>query len=346
MKHLRVLHLTQPYMLPPQSLEGYSEQEQQVFKTDFDVVTALRGLGHEVASLGVEDELRPIQEAIREHRPHVVFNLVEAFAGLAELDQHVVSYLELLGVPYTGCNPRGLVLSRGKALSKKLVHYHRIHVPKFNVFPRGRKVRRTGGLELPAIVKSLTEESSQGISQASVVDSDEKFVERVAFIHESVGTDAIAEQYIDGRELYVGVLGNERLTVLPTWELWFENLAPGDVAIATSKAKHDVKYQKRKGVFQGPAEGIDPSVEARIQRTTARIYRILGLDGYARIDYRLDGEGRVWFLEANPNPDIAGNEEFACSAEEAGIPYRKLIQRIVNLGLRRTQGRPIARRGE
>lgn len=338
MKSLRVLHLTQPWMLPPEDPGACTEQQRQAFKTDLDVVTTLRALGHEVQSLGVEDELRPIQAAIRMVRPHIVFNLVEAFAGLAELDQHVVSYLELLGVHYTGCNPRGLVLARGKALSKKLLAYHRIAVPRFNVFPRGCKVRRTGGLALPVIVKSLTEESSQGISQASYVEDDEHLAERVAFIHDSIGTDAIAEQYIHGREVYVGVLGNERLTVLTPWEIFFENMAPGDVPIATSKAKHDVEYQKRRGIASGPAENLDDVVRSRLVRTTRRIYKILGLDGYARVDYRLDEAGVPWFLEANPNNDIAENEEFAGAAEDAGIPYPRLIQRIVNLGLGRRRG--------
>lgn len=335
MKPLRVLHLTQPYMLPPDTKEGYSEAEINVWKTDYDVVSTLRGMGHEVESLGVEDELRPIQVAIRWFKPDIVFNLVEAFAGLAELDQHVVSYLELMDGRYTGCNPRGLVLARGKALSKKLVHYHRIAAPAFNVFPRGRKVKRKGGLQLPVIVKSLTMESSQGISQASVCDTDEKLAERVAFIHEHIGTDAIGEQYIDGRELYVGVLGNERLTVLPPWEITFENLAPGDTPIATAAVKHDVEYQKRRGIFHGLAQGLDPAVERRLLSQTKRVYKILKLDGYARVDWRLDADGRPWFLEANPNAEIAKEEELASSAEFAGIDYEQLLSRIVSLGLKR-----------
>ncbi|MBL8858378.1 MAG: D-alanine--D-alanine ligase [Planctomycetes bacterium] len=335
MKRLRVLHLTQPWMLPPPDPENYGEKERKVWKTDYDVVSTLRELGHEVQSLGVEDELQPIRSAIEGFKPHIVFNLVEAFAGMAELDQHVVSYLELLGVPYTGCSPRGLVLARSKALSKKILAYHRIRSPKFDVFPLNRKVRRRADLPLPLFVKSLTEESSQGISQASIVETDAKLAERVAFIHSHLGTDAIAEQYIEGRELYVGVVGNERVQILPTWEITFENLPAGHAAIATSKVKHNPEYQEKAGIMQGPAEALPPEVERSIAQVTRRIYRALEIDGYARIDYRLGTDDKLYFLEANPNPEIARDEELASSAEIAGLEYPDLIKKIVNLGLKR-----------
>ena len=189
-----------------------------------------------------------------------------SFRARSIYDQNVVSYLELMRVPYTGCNPRGLMLARGKDLSKTLVHYHRIPVPAFAVFPKHRKVKRPTRLALPLIVKSLSEDASWGISQASVVDTDEKLVERVNFIHEKIGTAAIAEQYIEGRELYVGVLGNDRLRVLPIWELEFRNLAQGAWPIATEKVKHDPDYQERRGILHGPAKDLAPEIRARIER--------------------------------------------------------------------------------
>src|SRR6476646_6275226 len=239
MKRLRVLVLVHPELVPPDSLKGHSEQEINEWKTEYDVVSTLRAAGHEVRPLGVENELKPIRDEIESWKPTVVFNLLEQFHGEAVYDQNVASYLELLKVPYTGCNPRGLMLARGKDLSKTLVHYHRVPVPAFAVFPMRRKVKRPKRLALPLIVKSLSEDASWGISQASVVDTDEKLAERVAFIHERIGTAAIAEQYIDGRELYVGVLGNERLRVLPVWELKFGSIAKGARPIATEKVKHD-----------------------------------------------------------------------------------------------------------
>src|SRR5580704_16232125 len=154
--------------------------------------------------------------------------MLEQFHHEPVYDQHIPSFLELMKVPYTGCNPRGLILARGKDLSKTLVHSRRVAVPAFAVFPMNRKVRRPARLALPLIVKSLNEDGSYGISQASVVDTDEKLAERVGFIHERIGTPAIVEQYIEGREIYVGVLGNDRLRVLPVWELTFGNMADGD----------------------------------------------------------------------------------------------------------------------
>ena len=188
MKRLRVLVLMHPDLVPPDSLDGHSEQEINNWKTEYDVVSTLRAAGHDVRPLGVQDELKPIRDEIESWKPDVVFNLLEQFHGEAVYDQNVASYLELMRVPYTGCNPRGLVLARGKDLSKKLLAYHRIPLPAFAVFPLRRKVKRPARLGLPLIVKSLNEDASWGIAQASVVDSDEKLAERVTFIHERIGT--------------------------------------------------------------------------------------------------------------------------------------------------------------
>jgi D-alanine-D-alanine ligase len=335
MKRLRVLVLVHPDLIPPESSKGYTEQEKNVWKTEYDVVTTLRAAGHEVRPLGVHDELKPIRDDIEAWKPDVVFTLLEQFQGEAIYDQNVVSYLELLRVPYTGCNPRGLMLARGKDLSKTLVQHHRVPVPDFAVFPMHRKVKRSARLALPLIVKSVNEDASYGISQASVVDSDDKLVERVKFIHERIGTAAIAEEYIEGREIYVGIVGNDRLLVLPVWELQFKNMPQGDWLIATEKVKHDTDYQERRGILHGPAKDLTPELTARIQGLAKRIYRTLELDGYARIDFRLAADGTPYFLEANPNPEIAESEEFATAARHVGMDYPDLLQRIVALGMRR-----------
>ena len=334
MKKLRVLLLTHPDLVPPDSLRGVSAQEAHSWKTEFDVVTTLRGSGHEVMPLGVKDELAPIRDAVETFKPHVVFNLLEEFHGEAVYDHSVVSYLELLRVPYTGCNPRGLVLARGKDVSKNRVHYHRVPVPDYAVFPMGRKVRRPPRLALPLIVKSLIEDASMGIAQASVVETDDALQERVVFIHDKIGTAAIAEQYIEGREIYVGVLGNDRRRVLPVWELQFGELQ-GKHPIATQMVKHNLDYQKRHGVEEGPAKGLTPQIESRIRNLVRRICRTLDLDGYARIDFRLAGDGTPYFIEANPNPEIAKIEEFAKSAQHDGLKYPDLLNRILQLGIAR-----------
>ena len=336
-RKLRVVVLVHPSMMPPENTRGYSEKEIFEWKTEYDVITTLRELGHEVQPVAVSDELTPIGTVISEFKPDLAFNLLEEFLGRQEFDHHVVSYLELMQLPYTGCHPRGLVLSRDKALSKKLLAFHHLTVPKFAVFPRGRRVQRPKGLEFPLIVKSLVHEASLGISQASIVDSDEKLAERVAFIHQRNKTDAIAEQYIEGRELYAAIIGNTRLEVLPAWELVFENMPHGAVPIATAHVKHNPEYQKRRGIYQQAAEDISDAMREHITKTSKRIARILDLDGYNRIDYRMDAEGKLYFLEANPNPDIARSEEFASAAEYAGIDYPDLLQRVLTLGLKRAE---------
>ena len=223
---LRVLALVHEHLVPPETLPEGVDPVAAQWRTEYDVVSTLRALGHEVRPLGVHDDLGDIRRMIQEWKPQIAFNLLEAFDDVTIFDQNVVSHLELLKLPYTGCNPRGLLLARDKSLSKKLLSYHRIPVPEFEVVRIGRPPRRPRRLAFPLMVKSLTQEASIGISQASVVESDEKLRERVAFIHESIGTAAIVEQYIDGRELYVGVLGNQVLQAMPVWELFFTNMPP------------------------------------------------------------------------------------------------------------------------
>jgi D-alanine-D-alanine ligase len=331
---LRILALVHRHLIPPDTIAEGTDLVAAPWRTEFDVISTLRSLGHEVKALGVHDDLGDIRRAAEEWKPHIAFNLLEGFDDITIFDQNVVSHLELLKLPYTGCNPRGLLLARDKSLSKKLLAYHRIQVPEFDVFRIGRPVRRLKRLAFPLMVKSLTQEASIGISQASVVDSEDKLQERVRFIHESIGTAAIVERYVEGRELYVGILGNQILQVLPVWELFFTNMPPDAKRIATDRVKWSVKYQKKYGIESGLARDLPDDVTARIQHVCKRAFRALELSGYARIDLRLDTAGTVWVIEANPNPQIAKGEDFAASAEKMGVPYDSLLQRIVNLGLR------------
>src|SRR5262245_10996259 len=322
------------HLIPPAKVEEGTDITSAPWRTEYDVVSTLTAMGHEVRPLPVHDDLGDIRRAAEEWKPHIAFNLLEGFDDVTIFDQNVVSHLELLKLAYTGCNPRGLLLARDKSLSKKLLAYHRIPVPEFDVFRSGRPIRRPKRLAFPLIVKSLTQEASIGVSQASVVDKDEKLKERVAFIHESIGTAAIAEQYIEGRELYVGVIGNQALQALPVWELFFTNMPPDVKRIATDRVKWSVKYQNKYGIESGLAKELPEALADQVQHICKRAFRALELSGYARIDLRLDAEGRVWVLEANPNPQVARGEDFAASAEKVGITYEQLMQRILNLGMR------------
>ncbi len=333
MKRLRILVLMHEDLVPPDSLNG-QKPETAEWKTEYDVVSTLRKLGHDVKPLGVKSDLGVLRAAIEEWKPHIAFNLLEEFDGVAVYDQNVVSYLELLRVPYTGCNPRGLMLARDKVLSKKLFSFHRIPFPEFMLVPQGRTVKRPSWLSFPLIVKSVTEEASLGISQASIVEDDDKLKERVSFIHHSVGTGALIEQYIEGRELYVGVKGNGHLHTFPVWELIMDNLPNDARRIATERVKWSRKYQDKYGIRSGEAINLPDGKGAEIQHLAKRVYRALGLSGYARIDLRMDAEGKVYVLEANPNPQIAHDEDFADAAEKAGYSYKDLMQELLNVGLR------------
>ena len=319
-------------LVPPEEVSGVDLATVE-WKTEFDVTTTLRDVGHEVNLVGVRDDLGVIRRTVKETKPHIAFNLLEEFKEVAGFDQNVVSYLELLGVRYTGCNPRGLMLSRDKGWSKKILSYHRILCPDFVVYPLGRKVKWTNRIPFPVIVKSISEEASLGISQASIVEDEQKLKERVEFVHQSIGTSAIVERYIEGRELYVGILGNQRLQVLPVWELILKNMPDDARPIATARVKWSVKYQKKYGIKSCEAKDLGKPMTDKIQQLAKRAYRILGLNGYARLDFRLDQDGKIFFLEANPNAQLAFGEDLAESAEGAGLSYEVLLQRILKLGL-------------
>jgi hypothetical protein len=264
-RKLRVLLLNHPALAAPDAAGDASEEEAAVWKTEYDVTATLRRLGHEVLKLHVQDELQPIRAAVEDWKPHVVFNLLEEFAGLAVFDQHVVSYLELLGAPYTGCNPRGLMLARGKGLAKTLVGYHRIRTPGFAVFPRGRKARRPRALAFPLIVKSLTEEASLGIAQASVVD-DAATASACLHPRELAGRAR--------RALHRGpffVASRQRRPRCFRLEL-ASTRSPRRSAIATARAS--TTSSQEKAACERQAEASRPS--PGIQRSR-RIYRILEL---------------------------------------------------------------------
>ena len=332
MKTLRILALVHDHLVPPEDTTGIDILEAE-WKMEYDVIETLREIGHDVRVLGINDNLGGIRPTVGLFKPHIVFNLMEAFAGVTTFDQNVVSYLELLGLPYTGCNPRGLILARDKALSKKLLAYHRIPVPEFTVVRPGRKVALPKRLTFPLIVKSLFFEASTGISQASVVENHEQLGRRATFIHEKLGTAAIVEQFIDGREIYVGVIGNERLDVLTPWEMSFAQMPDNRWKIATERVKWSTQYQKKHGIMTDQAR-LDSATIERMQRIAKRAYRALDLSGYARIDIRMDEEGRMYVLEANPNPNMAYGEDFSESAEAQGISYERLLDRLIALGLR------------
>ena len=311
-----------------------AELKTEDWKTEANVLAALGALGYPTEHLAIFDNLDLLRQKLETFAPDVLFNLADQFKNNRGFDQNIVSLLEMQGVPFTGCGATGLVLCKHKGISKKILSYHRIHTPSFVVIPRGQRIARPRQLKFPLLVKPVKEEASYGIAQASFVETDEQFRERVEFIHEKYDGDVIAEEYIAGRELYVSLMGNLRLNVFPIRELVFREVPPDEPKIATYRAKWDEEYRKRWGLQNQFAEDLEPALVAQIEQTCKRIYRLLTIDGYARIDLRLTAANEVYFIEANPNPILAEDEDFAQSAGKAGLPYPQLIDRIIRNGMK------------
>ena len=333
-RKLKVLQLfNTPYPTP----RGYEFKDEFAdpdnMYTENDVYQALLANGYEVQLLGIYDDLSPLFAQIKECPPDVIFNMVELFAGKTHFEKNIAAVLDIIGIPYTGASCECLFVCNDKALSKKILRFHRLRVARFHTFYRGHRVWRPRHIKLPAIIKPLCEEASRGISQASVADSDEAFNERIRFIHTNMGMDAIAEEYIEGRELYVTVVGNKQLLVLPPRELSFGQMSDDEPRIATYKAKWDEKYRQRWGIKSAFANKFPEGTKERIEEACKRAYRALNLRSYVRFDIRLSAEGRVYFIEPNANPCIARLDEVAQSAEKVGIPYEALIRKIVTLAL-------------
>jgi D-alanine-D-alanine ligase len=329
-KNLRILLLFDGTYYPDPA--KYDEfWEMPTWKTEADVRRALLALGHEVVPFGIHDELEILTDTLRNGGFDLVFNLCEAFRNERRLEPNVVSLMEMLGTRYSGCTSMGLRLCKDKGLTKEILGYHRLRTPKFLVAKRSRPPRNLRHIEYPAFIKPLQLESSEGISQYSFAPTEKDAVNRMKYVHERLGVDAIIEEYIEGRELYVSILGNEKLTVMPIRELLFREVPEGEPKFATFKAKWSEDYRKRWGISSDYAQGLEPALEARILETCKRIYRHLKMRGYGRIDLRVKANGEIYFIEANPNPSIAADEDFALSAAKAGIPYEELIAKILSL---------------
>jgi D-alanine-D-alanine ligase len=328
-KPQRVLVLVHKHLVPPETTTP-EEARAAEWRTEWDVISTLKARGHELLTIGVQDDLSPIRQSIEEFKPAIVFNLIEAFDGVNVFDQNVVSYLELLRMPYTGCNPRGLILARDKSLAKKLLAYHRIPAPGFTVVPMNRRAQLPKSLRFPMIVKSLTYEASIGISQASVVDTDEKLKERVEFIHESIRTAAIVEQYIEGRELTVAVIGEVAYPV---------------VEIEPKSGFYDYasKYTKGASVYTCPAK-LSTEMSKHVRELGLEAAQSLDCSGVSRVDLRLSEDDEPYVLEVNTLPGMTPTSLVPMAAAAKGMSYDQLVARILDLALADARGRNVEQR--
>ena len=332
-KKLKVLMVFDCQMTRPADHDYTEDLKEEAFKGYGEINNALKNNGHIVSMLGLHKDLRILIDEIEKNRPDVVFNVADVFNSQSRFDKNIAWILEMLDVPYTGATPAELLICNNKALSKQILSFHKIKVPHFYTFYRTRKVRRPKKIKLPLIVKPLCEEASRGISQASVVDSDKALSERVQFIHEKMGMDAIAEEYIDGREFYVSLMGHKRIISFPIREMKFGQVPEDEPRIATYKGKWDNEYRKKWGMRNVFIGKLPEGWEKKIFDTCKRAHRALNLKSYTRVDIRVTGEGNIYIIELNANPNLEKDDEFANSADKAGISFDSLVQKIINLAL-------------
>ncbi len=308
------------------TLKALREEEDR--PTEADVISCLKRLGHEVQTLAIYDDILSVVQKIHDLAPDVVFNLCESFLNDRAHEPNVPALLELLKIPYTGAGPEALLLCKDKALAKTLLSYHHIRMARFVVSRKRQPLRRIR-LKFPVFVKPADQESSEGIVKASFARNESDALERARFIHQSLNGDALIEEYVDGRELYVSLMGTNKVTVFPARELFFGDIPDGEPKFAHSKAKWDGEYRWKWKIKNAPAAEFPAGVEKKLTTEAKRIYMFLKIGGFGRIDMRLTPDNELIFIEANPNPSLAESDDFAQSAATAGLNYDTLIQRIV-----------------
>ena len=311
--------------------------EAKVEEAEYDVARALLANGHDVSMVGIGTELGPLIDRLAEFGPKLVFNGCEAFRGNARHEYAIAAVLEMHGYTHTGSPPTALLVARNKSLTKKILAYHGIRVPAFAEFHAGDGLVRPSELRFPLIVKPLLEDASVGIAQASVVENDDSLAERVRFIHEKFTQAAIVEELVEGRELYAGLIGNDKVEVLPLVELTFGEPETSEHRIATYKAKWDEEYRKRKKIRNVFAKGLPDALTTKISDICTTAFHALWLQDYGRVDLRLAHDDEVYVLEVNPNPFLAVENEMADAAEKAGLKYNEFVQRIVDEAVARAR---------
>ena len=311
------------------------EVEQKVEEAEYDVARALMAGGHEVLMVGIGDDVSPLLTKLAAFQPRLVFNGCEGFRKNARHEYAIAALLDMYGYRYTGSSPTALLVARNKSLTKKVLAFHGIRVPAFAEFHEGDALVRPSELRFPLIVKPLLEDASIGIAQASVVEDDASLKQRIEFIHAKYHQAAIVEELVEGREVYVGLIGNDDVEVLPLTEMTFGEPETTEHRIATYKAKWDEDYRKRKKIRNVFAKGVSDELTRRIGEICSTAFHALWLQDYGRVDVRLAHDDEVYVLEVNPNPFIADEHELAEAAKKSGLKYNAFIQRIVDEAMAR-----------
>jgi D-alanine-D-alanine ligase len=302
------------------------------------VARTLRKLGHRVSLLGVHGDVKRLIAGLARRKPDLVFNLMEMFGENVFGDIPVTGLLELLGVCYTGSGPGELYLSQDKGLTKKLLAFEDILYPRFAVFSHDTAFETGGNLRMPLFVKPLRSDASLGIGGKSLVQDWTALMERVNAIRKELDDAALAEEFIDGREFYVGVIGNSQPKALPPVEIDFTGFPEDVPRIMDSKAKWDERSKEYKGTRSVLAQ-LPDELRARLQKVAVDAYRALRVRDYGRVDIRLTDTGEIYVLEVNASCYLERNSEFAMAAGAAGMDYARLIERIVDLAVARRRGK-------
>ncbi len=334
MKSLSVLVLFDFPFAPPKDRLYKKALAEGDYQLQESALAALDRLGHKAWPFAIYGQIAPLVTEIRHKKPDVVLNLCDTFVNDRRHEPHVAGVLELLGCAYTGCPPEALSICRNKSWAKRVLEPLDVPVPHALTFSVGGRTKSAQGLKYPVIVKPLGLEGSDGISQSSFCANEAEAMERVKFLHESLKTDAYVEEFIEGRELYASVLGNERLQVLPTREIVFNKFPDDRPKIATFKAKWDKGFRDKWGI-KNVFPNLDDKIEEKLAALARTVYKALGLKGCGRLDLRLAEDGELYLLEVNPNPNLATDDEVALSARKAGMAYEDLIDRLLQLALQR-----------
>ena len=302
------------------------------------VARALKQGKHKVSVLGIHGDIGKLRLGLMRRKPDLVFNLMETFGDGQLGAVGVAGFLDLLGLPYTGGGPGEFYIQEDKALAKKLLAFDHIRYPEFAVFSRDADLETGGHLRMPLFVKPLRMDASIGIDAKSLVHSTRDMIERVAHIHKAVKDSALVEEYIEGREFYVGVLGNAEPQAFPPIEMDFSGMPEGMAHVLDAKAKWDEKSVEYKGTKAVVAD-VSDEVRGRLQKTALDAYRALRVREYGRIDMRLTESGDVYVIEVNASCYLEQSGEFASAAAVAGLDYTTLINRIADLACERNKVR-------
>ena len=293
-------------------------------KTDLEAIAeALSELGHEPINFAVDGRPQTLTRLARSPAD-LFFNLVESYAGDDTMEMHFAAFLDLVGKKYTGAGPQGSFLAMDKSVAKMIFRYHELHTP-FSALVNKGLVEHAQDIHFPVIVKPAAEDASKGIDALSVVSSLKELLERIAYVHEEFDSPALIEEYIEGREIYAAIIGNEKPEALPLVELDLSKLPDGMPRIAGYEVKFDVSTEAYRKTKSAVAKDLDEETVERIHQVALTAYRAVKLRDYGRIDLRLDAKGEVYVLEANPNPWLDPAAEYAMAAKESGRSYVEMI---------------------